>query len=77
MNRTELQNMIDLAYIQGHIHAADALAVASRMRTPDHSTADILADVHAALTRKAAEDGKTKLQVDAELAAALGLSTLL
>jgi hypothetical protein len=75
MTRTDLQNLIDAAYIHGRITATDAFAAAAMMRDPTKPTADILAQVNNALTLKATIDGTTKAAVDHELAAALGLST--
>ena len=77
MDRTQLHNLIDTAYNHGRITAADALAAAARIRDSTNSTASILSDIETAITAKAVLDGTTKAAVDTELAAALGLSTLL
>jgi hypothetical protein len=77
VTRTQLQNLIDIAWANGRITTADALAAAASMRDPAQSTANILASVNAALNAQAIVMGTTKAAVDAELAAALGLSTTL
>lgn len=77
MTRTDLQNLIDIAWTRNRITTADALAAAALMRDPSQSVATILAQVNNALSTQAAQLGTTKAAVDAELAAAIGLSTTL
>jgi hypothetical protein len=76
VNRTDLQNLIDAATSHGRITPADAAAASARMRDGTSSTASILAEVETAIATKAASDGVIKTDIDIELAAALGLSTL-
>jgi hypothetical protein len=77
MTRTQLQNLIDIAYDRGRITATDAFTAGASMRDPNQATADILATINNALAAKAIIDGTTKAAVDAELAKALGLSQTL
>jgi hypothetical protein len=77
MTRTDLQNLIDQALLLNRITAADAATLQADMRNAFMSVATILAAANAAIQTKATADGVQKSDVDAQLAAAIGLSTTL
>jgi hypothetical protein len=77
MTRSQLQNLIDQAWSRARITTADALTLSADMRNPNMSVADILAAANTAIQNKCIADGTVKATVDAELAAAIGLSTTL
>jgi hypothetical protein len=77
MTRSQLQNLIDQAWSRARITTADALTLSADMRDPNMSVATILAAANVAIQNKCTADGTVKATVDAELAAAIGLSTTL